>query len=62
MSSLKSNVDKLDVDKLATVPSDLKFLKPDVDKLDAYNLKPIHVNLNTIFTNNAMLLLLGNIA
>ena len=34
LASLKSNVDKLDIDKLKNVPSGLSSLKSKVDKLD----------------------------
>ena len=35
LASLKSKVDKLDIDKLKTVPTKLSNLKSKVDKLDA---------------------------
>ena len=34
-TSLKSDVDELDIDKLKDIPSDLSNLKSKVDKLDA---------------------------
>ena len=34
LASLKSNVDKLEIDKLKNVPSGLRSLKSKVDKLD----------------------------
>ena len=34
LASLKSNIDKLDIDKLKNIPSDLSNLKSKVDKLD----------------------------
>ena len=34
LASLKYNIDKLDIDKLKNVPSNLKNLKSKVDKLD----------------------------
>ena len=34
LSNLKSNVNKLDIDKLKNVPSNLSYLKSKVDKLD----------------------------
>ena len=34
LASLKSNVDKLDTDKLRNVPTNLSNLKNKVDKLD----------------------------
>ena len=39
--SLKSNIDKLDVDKLQKVPSDLIDLKSIGDKLDVDKLVPV---------------------
>ena len=33
-ANLKSNVDKLDIDKLKIIPDDLSNLKSEVDKLD----------------------------
>ena len=35
LANLKSNVDKLDIDKLKKLPTNLKNLKSKVDKLDA---------------------------
>ena len=43
LSNLKSNVDKLDVDKLKNVPTNLINLKSKVDKLDADQLVPVPV-------------------
>ena len=37
LGSLKCNVDKLDIDKLKNVPSNLSNLKSKVDKLDVDN-------------------------
>ena len=34
MESLKSNIDKLDIDKLKNLPSNLSNLKSKVDRLD----------------------------
>ena len=34
LANLKSNVNKLDIDKLKNVPSNLSYLKSKVDKLD----------------------------
>ena len=34
LASLKSNIDKLDIDKLKNIPSNLSNLKSKVDKLD----------------------------
>ena len=36
LANLKSDVDKLDIDKLKKVPSNLSNLKSNVDKLDVW--------------------------
>ena len=41
LKKLKSNVDKLDINKLKNVPSDLNNLKSKVDELDADKLVPV---------------------
>ena len=41
LASLKSNEDKLDIDKLENVPSNLNNLKGKVDKLDVDKLVPV---------------------
>ena len=46
LASLKSNVDKLDIDKLKNVQSSLNNLKSKVDKLDIDKLVPFPVDLN----------------
>ena len=45
LASLKSNVDKLDIDKLENVPSGLSSLESKVDKLDVDKLVPVPVDL-----------------
>ena len=40
LANLKSNVDKLDIDKLKNVPTNLSNLKSKVDKLDVDKLVP----------------------
>ena len=45
LGSLKSNVDKLDIDKLKNVPSNLSNLKSKVDKLHVDKLVPEPVDL-----------------
>ena len=45
---LKSNVDKLDVDKLKNVLTSLSNLKSKIDKLDVDNLVPVPVDLSKI--------------
>ena len=48
LSNLKSNVDKLDIDKLKNVPTNLSNLKSKVDKLDVDKLLPVPVNLSKL--------------
>ena len=48
LASLKSNVDKLDIDKLKNVPAKLNSLKSKVDKLDLDKLVPVLVDLNKL--------------
>ena len=47
-SNLKSNVDKLDIDKLKNVPTNLSNFKSKVDKLDADKLVPVPVDLRKL--------------
>ena len=46
LASLKSNVDKLDIDKLKNVSSNLNNLKSKVDKVDVDKLLPVPVDLS----------------
>ena len=48
LASLKSNVDKLDIDKLKTMPTNFKNLKSKVDKSDFEKLVPISVDLSKL--------------
>ena len=48
LASLKSNVDKLDIDKLKNVPTNLKNLKSKVDKLDVDKLVPVSADLSKL--------------
>ena len=48
LANLKSNVDKLDVDKLKNVPSGLSSLKSKVDKLDIGKLETTPVDLSKL--------------
>ena len=48
LASLKSIVDKLDIDKLKNVPSNLSNLKSKVDKLDVDKLLPVPVDLSKL--------------
>ena len=46
LASLKSNVNKLDIDKVKNVSANLSNWKSKVDKLDVDKLLPIAVNLS----------------
>ena len=46
LANLKSNVDKVDIDKLKNVSSNLSNLKSKVDKLDVEKLVPVLVDLS----------------
>ena len=48
LTGLKSNVDKLDIDKFKNVPSNLNNLKDKVDKLDVDKLVPFPVDLSKL--------------
>ena len=48
LASLKSEVDKLDIDKLEKVPTGLNSLKSKVDKLDVDKLVPVPVDLSKL--------------
>ena len=48
LASLKSNVDKLDTDKLKKVPTNLSNLKSKVDKLDIDKFVPASVDLSKL--------------
>ena len=49
LASLKSHVDKLDIDKLKNVPTNLRNLKSKVDKLDVDDLLPVPVDLSKLY-------------
>ena len=46
--NLKSNVDKLDIDKLKNVPTNLSNLKTKLDKLNVDKLVPVPVHLSKL--------------
>ena len=46
--SLKSDVDKLDINELKITPNNTKNLKTDVDKLDITELQTIPVELKEL--------------
>ena len=48
LASLKTEVDKLDIDKLNSLPNNLSNLKIKVDKLDVDKLVPVPVNLSKL--------------
>ena len=48
LANLKSDVDKLDIDKLKNVPTDLGNLKSKIDKLDDDKLVPVPVDLSKL--------------
>ena len=48
MATLRSDVDKLDIDKLKNVPTGFNNLKSKVDKLDVDKLLPVPVNLSKL--------------
>ena len=48
LANLKTDLDKLDIDKLKNVPSNLSNLKSKVDRLDIDKLVPVPVNLNKL--------------
>ena len=45
MASLKTKVDKLDIDKLKSLTNNLSDLKSKVDKLDINKLAPVPIDL-----------------
>ena len=48
LANLKTEVDKLDIDKLVSVPGDLSKFKTKVDKLDIDKLLPVPVDLSKL--------------
>ena len=48
LSNSKSDVDKLDIDKLENVSTNLSNLKNEVDKLDVDKLVPVPVDLSKL--------------
>ena len=57
LANLKSDVDKLDIDKLTNVPSGFSNLKNKVDKLDIGNLETTLVALSKLSNAVKMMLL-----
>ena len=56
LAKLKSNVDRLDIDKLKNVPTNLRNLKSKVEKLDVDKLVPVLVDLSKLNVVKVMLL------
>ena len=54
MASLKSEVDKSDIDKLEKVPTGSNSLKSKVDKLDVGKLVSVLVDLSYAVENNVV--------
>ena len=52
LTSLKTEVDKLDIDELKSLPTNISNLKSKVDKLDIHKLAPVPVDLSKL--NNAV--------
>ena len=48
LANLKSDVNKLDIDKLKNVPTNLGNLKSKIDKLDVDKLVPVPVDLSKL--------------
>ena len=48
LASLKTEVDKLDIDKLKSFPNNLSNLKSKIDKLDINNLASVPVDLSKL--------------
>ena len=48
LANLKSDVDKLDIDKLKNVSTNFSDLKSKVDKLDVDKLEPVPVDLSKL--------------
>ena len=48
VANLKTEVDKLDIDKLKGLPNNLSILKTQVDKLDTDKLVPVPTNLSKL--------------
>ena len=48
LASLKTEVDKLDIDKLKNLPNNLSNLKNKVDKLDIDKLVPVPIDLSNL--------------
>ena len=45
---MKSDADKIDIDKLKNIPYNARNLKRKVEKIDVYKLVPVPVDLNKL--------------
>ena len=54
LANLKSDVDKLDIDKLKNVTSGLRSWKSKVDKLDIVKLETTPIELSEVIKNDAV--------
>ena len=54
LANLKSNVDKLDIDKLKNLPTNLSNLKNKADKLDVDKLLPAPIHLSDAVKNDVV--------
>ena len=57
LAKLKSDIDKLDIDKLKNIPTNLDNLKSNVDKIDVDKLVPVPVDLGKLSDVVKMMLL-----
>ena len=57
LASLKSDIDKLDIDTLKYLPANLINLKSKVDKLNVNKFRPAPVNLSKLSDVQKMMLL-----
>ena len=48
LANLRSNVEKLDIDKLKTLPTNLSNMQSKVDKLDNDKLVPVPIDLSKL--------------
>ena len=48
LANLKTEVDRLDIDKLKSLPSNFSKLKTKVDKLDIVKLVPVPIDLSKL--------------
>ena len=56
---MKSDADKIDIDKLKNIPYNARNLKRKVEKIDVYKLVPVPVDFNKL-SNVVKMILLKN--